>query len=106
MIGKLLVFAKAHALRPKTSIKISVMNQDGAFLFTLNGEMKKAHLPFFSKFMYLWDGPAGLGQYAYFSDLGSKASEHDIDAEPSTGAGLIAGDGNGTICYLEASSAW
>lgn len=99
-ITKLLTYARSKKLVPTSAVKIPLMNQSGEYLYKLNGAMKTAHLPFFSKYMYSWDGAAGISQYTYFSDLGNRASEHDLDGEPSTGAGLTAGDGAGTLCYL------
>jgi hypothetical protein len=98
-IGKLATYAQSHQLVPGTAIKIPVQDDNGAYLYTKNGDMREAHLPFFSKFMYLWDGGAGTAQYAYFYHLGERASDRDIEAYPMTGAGIMAGDGSVDLCY-------
>jgi hypothetical protein len=99
-IQKLLALAEDRDLVPTAAPRIPLMRQDGTFLFELNGEMKEAGLGFFRKFMFLWEGDAAIGQYVHYDHLGDEAAEKDIDAEPSTGAGLIAGDGMGTICHV------
>jgi hypothetical protein len=99
-IMKLHHVAVEDDLVPTTSIRIPVMDDDGNFLFKRNGEMREADLPFFRKFMFLWEGDAGIAQYVYFDGLDDQAQEAGIDVELSTGSGIDAGGGHGTICYV------
>ncbi len=99
-IEKLRVYAEKHELMPKAALKIPVQNSEGKYLTDINGRMDDAGLPLFSKNMYSWPGAAGTGQYAYFSELVDRASEHDIDADLTTGASLYVGDGTAHPCYL------
>ncbi len=99
-LAKLLAYANSHDLRPSAAIKVPIMDDQNRYLTTFNGDMRNADLPLFSKYLYVWDGPAAIAQYVYFDKLDDRAYEAGVEVEMYVGAGLSAGDGAGTLCYL------